>query len=682
MKSLKSFHGWLICLFAAALLTALPAPAAETPALTVGRIFHIEGELFRYVPEENDWVAVVRDAPFGAEDTLFSGSAGMAELLVPNGLSLRIGNSTQIQFISLENDFAEMDVASGMARFSSNGQTALKVTSPFGYVLAEPGTIFDLYVGENSTETVAIKGTVSFVHPPSDSRYNVTSGAASIIADRGHISSGEGKVDADWNRWNMTRENFWLAKKKAMGPSHQYLPPELRNEAYTFEENGKWEKLFYEGRERWFWQPTAVAWGWSPFTVGRWTDWSGDLTWIPAEPFGYITHHYGNWVNIRNRWYWAPPIASWRIGLPFLDIGFFWYPGRVAWIYSGVTVGWVPLAPREIYYSRHPWGGPHTVVVNNINIDRISIDIRSHAYVDRAIIVDRRHFNAGDDYRKVLVTGMGRAAIIGNYRPAPVVGNAVIKNYTTNKQRYNYTNVKATEKPHTAAIGRINHNQALIREGGKGKTNHLEPAREINRAADAKLPSREINKRGAGKMIPAAPIEDAKPAPPAPRPAPKPERIVPAGPRQPDRPLPAAPKPVRMAPASPIQVDRPVQHPPARPAPKPERIVPAGPRQPDRPLPAAPKPVRMPPASPIQIDRPVQHPPARPAPKPERIVPEKPEQQKDSIEPEEPAKRPERTMPKGPGEKSSPQHPGTEKGERLSFSISLPEKRTAALSGN
>jgi len=639
MKILKSFYGWLICLFAAALLTAPSAPAATTPGMTVGRIFHLEGELLRYVPEENDWVAIVRDAPFGVGDTLFSGSTGMAELLVPNGLSLRIGNNAQVQFISLETDFAEVDVASGMARFSSKGRTTLKVTSPFGYVLAEPGTIFDLYVGENSTETVAIKGTVNFVHQASGNRYNVTSGEASIVAARWQVSSGDGKVDADWNRWNMTRENFWLAKKKAKRSLSEYLPPELRNEAYTFEENGKWEKIFYEGRERWFWQPTAVPGDWAPFTVGRWTDWSGEMTWIPAEPFGYITHHYGNWVNIRNRWCWAPPIANWHIGLPFLDIGFFWYPGRVAWIYSGATVGWVPLAPREIYYSRRPWGGPHTLVVNNININRISINIRSHEYIDHAIIVDQRHFNAGDEYRKARLSSVKSAAIIGSHRSAPIVDNTVIKNYTTNKQRYNYTNAKTNEKPHAVAIDRINNNQALIRERGRERTNHFEPAHELNKAAD-EPPLRQINKGGEEKTVPASPGVN-KHKPPN-RPAPGPERIVPTDPGQPDRPLPAAPKPVRVVPIKPIPVDKPVQ-PPTRPAPKPERIVPADP-------------------SPTQRQKTV--PGIKPVDKPERAAPEKPEQQKNSIESEEPDNRPERIMPQTPGKKYSPQHPGSEKGER------------------
>ena len=83
---------------------------------------------------------------------------------------------------------------------------------------------------------------------------------------------------------------------------------ELRDDAYDLDRNGRWEKVYYEGRYRRLWRPTRVAPGWQPFTSGRWTVWYGDNVWIPEEPFGYVTHHYGNWVFVNSAWYWAPPV--------------------------------------------------------------------------------------------------------------------------------------------------------------------------------------------------------------------------------------------------------------------------------------------------------------------------------------------------------------------------------------
>ncbi len=161
---MKKYMGVMVCLFFVAVAATPPSlGAADAPAMVVGRIVDIEGDLLRYVPAEKDWVAVVKDAPFGTEDVLASGSQGMAELIVPNGTWIRIGNSAQIQFIVLDRDLTEVDVASGFARFYNKGSnTVIKVTSPFGYVLADPGTVFDFYVGDNSVEVVAVNGNSEF----------------------------------------------------------------------------------------------------------------------------------------------------------------------------------------------------------------------------------------------------------------------------------------------------------------------------------------------------------------------------------------------------------------------------------------------------------------------------------------------------------------------------------------
>ena len=667
MKRIKRWMGLLVCLFLIAVVMVPPSSAADEPGMVVGRIYYIEGDLLRYVPAEKDWVAVVRDTPFGIEDTLFSGSRGMAELIVPNGTWIRIGNSTQIQFIALDTDLAEMDVASGVGRFyNKSSDTVIKATSPFGYVLAYPGTVFDFYVGENSVEVVAIKGKVSFVHLATEAKYDVAAGSPSILADQQQVSSGEGTVDPDWNRWNTVRENFLAAKARVRGRSVEYLPPSLRDESYALDENGSWESVPYEGTSRWFWRPRVVV-GWSPFTVGRWTDWYGDQTWIPAEPFGYVTHHYGNWVYVRNYWYWAPPVVSVRVGLSLLDVGFFWYPGRVSWIHSGTYVGWVPLAPRETYYSYRHWGGPHAVVVNNVNITQININVRNYAYVNRAIVVNQNNFYGVNNYTKVRVTNINPTTIINNYRAAPIVNNTVINNYTTTKQRYNYTNVTAKEKPHNTVINRIQQNETNIQKGRKenaavlqqqvksikeGKvnrearieapkvTNYIVPANEVNRPkSEIKLQQKEIKTRGGaapGVRPGVAGKPEHQPGQPG-KPAARPKRVAPAKPAPPEKPV---ARPERVVPAKPA--------PPEKPVARPEGVAPPKPSQQENP---AAKPERVVPAKPA--------PPEKPVARPEGVAPPKPSQQ------EKPAAKPERVVPAKPAEKDvDKRKPPEEEGEK------------------
>jgi hypothetical protein len=678
---MKSWIKLIVCLFLAALAIVPQASAANAPAITVGRIYAIEGDLLRYVPEEKDWVPMVRDAPFGAEDTLFSGNRGMAEMIIPNGTWIRVGDSTQIQFIALDSDLSEMDVAQGMARFYNKGsETVIKAASPFGYVLANPGTVFDFYVGENSVEIVAVKGIVSFIHTATDARYNVAAGSPSILADENQVSSGDGTVDPDWNQWNATRENFWVAKARVRGRSVEYLPPDLQDESYALEENGRWESVPYEGSSRWFWRPTTVAVGWSPFTAGRWTDWNGDQVWIPAEPFGYVTHHYGNWIYVRNSWYWAPPVVRVRVGLPLLNIGFFWSPGRVSWVHHDNYVGWVPLAPRETYYSHRHWGGLHEVVVTN-NITRININIGSYAYARHAVVVPRDNFYRVNNYKTVQVTNINTTTIINNYKAVPVINNTVINNYTTNKQRHNFTNTAAKEKPHNTVINRIEKNVPVIQKSKKenavvvreqvkkikeGKvnsearietpksTNHIVPANEVNKPkSEIKLQKKEI-KTGGKPVQPAGPqqVIPAKPAQPE-KPAARPERVTPVKPEQQEKPLQPA-RPERVIPEIPAQPEAPTARPervtpvkpdqqekPAQPA-RTERVIPVKPAQPEKPVA---KPERVMPVKPSQQEKPAQ--PARP----ERVIPVKPAQ------PEKPVAKPERVMPVKPSQQKKPAQP-------------------------
>ena len=82
---MKSRVELTVSMFFAMLALVPPASAANAPAITVGRVYAIEGDLLRYVPEENGRLTAVKDVPFGTGDTLYSGDNSRAELLSPTG---------------------------------------------------------------------------------------------------------------------------------------------------------------------------------------------------------------------------------------------------------------------------------------------------------------------------------------------------------------------------------------------------------------------------------------------------------------------------------------------------------------------------------------------------------------------------------------------------------------------
>lgn len=494
---------WLACaLFFAAGIIFLPTPRAlAEETVLVGRIAFTEGEILRYVPDTQDWVATVKDAPFGIDDALYSDEGARAEFVMPNGIWARIDGSTQIQLIGLEDDAAEMDVAAGSARFYNKGsEVMLKVTTPFGYVLAEPDSSFDIYVGDQSVEVIALGDGIDFIHQKDEARYEVVPGSGSIIADADQVGAGDGTVDASWDDWNTERDNLWAKRIQVKGDSAQYLPPQIQDNAYELEENGKWERVYYEGEYRQFWRPTRVDASWQPFTVGRWTEWYGDQCWMPDEPFGYVTHHYGNWVTVNGGWFWAPPVAAVTVVRGPL-LGFGWYPGRVAWIHTAADVGWIPLAPTEIYYAHRRWG-PRAVVV--AGVPSVNIAIGGLAFARAAVIVPQVSFYGVRNYATVRITNINRTTIINNFRSAPIVNHTVIKNYNQINARYNFRNVDVTRKPHQVVTQRIQRNRQLAaKEARQVNARSFRQALEKTRPATATRQASMPQPRVSNKIVPA-----------------------------------------------------------------------------------------------------------------------------------------------------------------------------------
>jgi hypothetical protein len=460
---------WLAFILVAACLISPLAPpaAAQRESILVGRIAYVEGQILRYVPESKDWVIVGKDAPFGMDDALYSDVSAKAEFIFPNGLLVRIGASTQIQLIALRSDASEIDVASGVSRFyNKNPNGMLKVTTPFGFVVAEPGSIFDLYVGDQSVEVLALGGQVAYFQQENGARYDVTPGGPSILADATQVAAGEGTLDAQWDDWNAGRDSIRTKRAEVRGESVSHLPPQIQDDAYDLDQSGRWERVMYQGEYREFWRPTVVAQTWQPFTNGRWTDYYDDQVWVPEESFGYVTHHYGNWLLVDGTWYWAPPAPVVEVAAGPI-IGFGWYPGRVAWIGSDADVGWVPLAPTEVYYSHHVWG-PSAVLVTAATTPAIVIG--SLAFASAAVVVPQTSIYSVTSYTSVRVTNINRTAIINNFHSAPVVNNTVIKNYNQTTAKYNFVNKAPDVKPHATALERVTRNQQIATTSAKTLT--------------------------------------------------------------------------------------------------------------------------------------------------------------------------------------------------------------------
>ena len=415
------------------LISLLILPAASSPAqdfssepggeeaILVGRISHVEGSVYRYIPEEGAWVQVAMDSPFGLEDKLRSDRRSRAEVILPNNTWFRMDGETRLHLLSLQTDGTEMHMVHGSARFMNKGSlSTIYVSTPFGEVHAPAQTSFDIHVSDSSMEVVALKGSVYFTGGSGRTKFEVAEDSASLIADRYAVTAGQGYRDSPWNAWNLQRDALWAKRMGVGGASAKYLPPTLHDHAYALDHYGVWQRVYYDGAYGYLWRPLYVAPGWAPYTEGRWDPWYGDHVWISREPFGYVTHHYGTWVYNGGYWFWAPPVTAVSIHFvhPSLRIGLAWYPGRVAWFHVGTSIGWIPLAPYEPYYAHRRWG-PRTVVVKNVTV--VNVNVRSYRHERHAVMIDKRKLHTTDNYRTASIRTVDRRTLGARIQAQPMI---------------------------------------------------------------------------------------------------------------------------------------------------------------------------------------------------------------------------------------------------------------------
>ncbi len=101
------------------------------------------------------------------------------------------------------------------------------------------------------------------------------------------------------------------------------------------------------------WYPTSgVTANWRPYVDGRWLPTEQGWTFETAEPWGWATYHFGNWMpTTEYGWVWVP--------------GSTWYPSTTAWRTSDDYIGWAPIpppdfVPESVYCAGYYFGIPLT----------------------------------------------------------------------------------------------------------------------------------------------------------------------------------------------------------------------------------------------------------------------------------------------------------------------------------
>ena len=318
------------------LLLAVSALSAQE-STTYGFFRTVEGYADLTQGDSGTPSAVEVNFPVLTGDRLEVSPRGRIEVVLADGNYLRIDGDTELVFDRLaysgdrEDDVTLLRLIAGEIQLVLPGDTAdtrdLRVDTVNATIyLEQEGSYRITTDGDSWTEVVARDGFAE-----------VTSERGSAIVRSGERVLVEGtrwphvSVEAAAQRDSLERwgDELLLAASER---SSDYVDPSLAYEAAPLADHGRW--LEVDGRRAW--RP-HVSIAWRPYWDGWWSYTPSGLSWVSHRPWGWLTHHYGNWhYSIGYGWIWYP--------------GHVYSPGAVYWYWGPSHVAWIPIGYYTSYY--------------------------------------------------------------------------------------------------------------------------------------------------------------------------------------------------------------------------------------------------------------------------------------------------------------------------------------------
>ncbi len=360
-------------LFLAGSLTPARAQDPDDLKRGVARISLINGDVSVRRGDSGEWVAGVINAPLLTDDYVATGPNSRAEIEFDANNVLRLGAGAELRLTQLEYARNQMELAHGVMTYRmlrpSDGN--IEIDTPSLSVRPQRPGSFRVSVNDaGETEVTARNGDVE-VFTPRGSQW-VRNGQT--LMARGASGDAEFQVVAaggpdEWDRWSDSRDRAIMqsVSSRNVGPG-VYGTEDL-------DTAGTWSSVPEYGN---VWHPN-VGPDWAPYQSGRWVweDWYG-WTWVSSDPWGWAPYHYGRWFfSNRIGWCWYPGMIGARHYWSPALVGFFGFGGGGGIGFGFGNVGWVPLAPFEVF---HPWWGRgfygragfnRSINITNVNITNV-----------------------------------------------------------------------------------------------------------------------------------------------------------------------------------------------------------------------------------------------------------------------------------------------------------------------
>jgi hypothetical protein len=340
-------------------LAASSAAWANDPSGRVGRIATTDGNVWLFDDDQGEWVQARRNRPVTEGDRISAEQGGRAEVQI-GAATLRLDGATDVEFTQMDDSRVRIRLHGGSVALRVRGGESVRefavVTNEGRYEPLRPGH-YRVDVQQNSSLGETLAGAMRF--EARDSVLDLNNG------QRAEFWQERGTTHYAWASPLNDRFSDWVARedREDTRDRNRYVSNEMTG-SDDLDRNGRWDRHPEYGA---VWYPTVVVADWAPYRYGQWVHTRRyGWTWVDDAPWGFAPFHYGRWVNYGGRWGWcpgqyvarpvyAPALVAW-FGGPHVSVGI---------NIGGPAVGWVPLAPREIYYPGY-YASPRYVQQVNI----------------------------------------------------------------------------------------------------------------------------------------------------------------------------------------------------------------------------------------------------------------------------------------------------------------------------
>jgi hypothetical protein len=382
------------------------APAAGDPPARVGRVARLSGTVSFHTANADKWEPATLNYPLTGGDAFWTEPQSSAALEIAAS-RFELAPSTELDFDQIDPASVAVTVAQGEIAMDvpslQPGESYI-VRTPRGTVtIATPGR-YDIVAGDSATPT-----TISVIDGAAD--VAGTNLSLQVAAGQTATVTGDSTAGFAGTVGALARTAFLdtafgggppaeagTAAPPAPVATSDEPPPIVRQmpggaDLGTY---GSWQDNAQYGR---VWHPRVDP-GWVPYRDGHWAfvaPWG--WTWVDDAPWGFAPFHYGRWVQVDDRWAWAPvavgvaaypaPVFAEPVYAPAL-VGFFGVGEGFAvgafGVGFGASIGWCPLGWNEPF---HPWYGASRGYFRAVN--RYSVTNITNVTINRTVINNFRN---------------------------------------------------------------------------------------------------------------------------------------------------------------------------------------------------------------------------------------------------------------------------------------------------